>query len=413
MKSVFTFLLLLIFITTVYSQTPVDVVTGQSYANEVYYNFENNTLKTVPRNSWDIAFKTNQMTVSVLANNGVGINIYTWTKGAIGNWSTLDTTGTAWKPMFNSTVDWEMGAFNVNSIVGDDFDYGWGKYNMTSHNIVGDSIFIIKLVNGTFKKFAIKQKNAILNTWTIQYADLDGQKDTTVTIKANDYKSKTFIHFSLATNKVVEQEPAERWQLLFTKYIASIQNTPYNVTGVLANSGVKIQQVNGVSQTDFVDYNTSMFNDTLSQIGSDWKTFNMATFQYTVAPDVVYFVQDTTGTDKAIWKLYFTAFSGSGTGTYSFVKQKMITTGVKSLSEKNLTVYPNPASQELNVIHDFSGKTEFTIYNISGQPVYKSQYSESAGLNKQTMNIGALPAGMYSLHVRSGNEVKTVKFIKK
>ena len=413
MKSVFTFLLLLIFITTVYSQTPVDVVTGQSYANEVYYNFENNTLKTVPRNSWDIAFKTNQMTVSVLANNGVGINIYTWTKGAIGNWSTLDTTGTAWKPMFNSTVDWEMGAFNVNSIVGDDFDYGWGKYNMTSHNIVGDSIFIIKLVNGTFKKFAIKQKNAILNTWTIQYADLDGQKDTTVTIKANDYKSKTFIHFSLATNKVVEQEPAERWQLLFTKYIASIQNTPYNVTGVLANSGVKIQQVNGVSQTDFVDYNTSMFNDTLSQIGSDWKTFNMATFQYTVAPDVVYFVQDTTGTDKAIWKLYFTAFSGSGTGTYSFVKQKMITTGVKSLSEKNLTVYPNPASQELNVIHDFSGKTEFTIYNISGQPVYKSQYSESAGLNKQTMNIGALPAGMYSLRVRSGNEVKTVKFIKK
>lgn len=411
MKTIFTFLLLILFSTSVFSQTAVDVSTGASYANEVYYNFDNDILKTVSRSSWDIAFKTNQMTVSVLANNGAGVEVYTWPKGAIASWSTVDTTGMAWKQMYNSIVDWEFGAFNANYERGNDFDYGWGKYNMASHNITGDSIFIVKLADKSYKKFAIKQKNAIQNVWTFQYADLDGKNDTTITLKANDYKTKTFIHFSIANNAVVEQEPAERWQLLFTRYFD--YNIPYFVTGVLANSGVKIQQVDGVSQTDFTDYNTEMLIDTLSEIGSDWKSFNMATFQYVVVPDVVYFVQDTESDDKSIWKLYFTGFSGSATGTYSFMKEKMATTGVNTLSQRNLTVYPNPASHEINVIHDFSGNTEITVYNISGQPVYKTQNFETEGLNKQTLNIGSLPTGMYNLHIRSGNEVKTVKFLKK
>ena len=411
MKSIFTLLFISIIFTSAFSQVPVNVVTGENYANEVYYNFDNDALKTVSLSSWDIAFKTNKMSVSALANNGSGVMIYTWPKGAISDWETVDTTGMVWKPMYNSIVDWELGAFNANTIPGNAFDYGWGTYNMSSHIISGDSIFIIKLANGDFKKFAIKQKNSVQNVWTFNYADLDGKNDTTITINGNDYMAKSFVHFSLTNNVVVDQEPNERWQLLFTRYYD--YNIPYYVTGVLTNSGVKVQQVRGVSQSDFEDYNISLFNDTLSQIGSDWKSFSMATFKYVVSSDVVYFVQDTAGTDKSIWKIYFTGFSGSATGTYSFTKMKMGTTGIKNLSERNLTVYPNPANQEINVIHDFSGDTEITVYNISGQPVLKSKNTESAGLNKNTLNIGALPAGLYSLHVRSGNEVKTVKFLKK
>ena len=411
MKSIFTFLFLILMITSAFSQTAVDVVTGENYANEVYYNFDNDTLKTVPRSSWDIAFNTSQMSVSVLANNGSGMMVYTWPKGAIGDWETVDTTGMAWTPMYNSIVDWEYGAFNANTEPGNELDYGWGTYNTSSHYISGDSIFIVQLASGEFKKFAIQQKKAVQNVWTFKYADLDGKKETTVILNANDYAGKSFIHFSIAYNVVIEQEPVERWQLLFTRYYDP--TIPYYVTGVLSNSGVKVQQVGGVSQTDFEDYQTEMFNDTISEIGSDWKSFSMATFTYVVAPDVVYFVQDTEAADKSIWKLYFTGFSGSATGTYSFVKKKLGTTGVNSISERNLTVYPNPASQEINVIHDFSGATEITIYNISGQPVFKTQNFEGTGLNKNTLNISTLPTGLYSLLVRSGNEVKTVKFLKK
>lgn len=411
MKTISALLFSILIITSAFSQTPVDVVTGESYANEVYYNFENDVLKTMPLSGWDIAFKSDLMSVSVLANNGSGAMVYTWSNGGIGDWETVDTTGMTWTPMYNSITDWEYGAFNANTEAGNEFDYGWGTYNPISHFISGDSIFIIQLASGDYKKFAVKQKKAVQNEWTFRYADLDGLNDTTIVLKANDYAGKSFIHYSIANNAVVDQEPAERWQLLFTRYYD--YNIPYYVTGVLANAGVKIQQVNGVSQSDFEGYDTSMFNDTLSEIGSDWKSFNMATFQYEVASDVVYFIQDTTGIDKSIWKFYFTGFSGSATGTYSLTKIKMNTTGVNNFSERNLTVFPNPASQDLNVIHDFSGTTEITIYNISGQPVFKTQNFESTGLNKQTLNISSLPTGMYSVFVRSGNEAKTVKFLKK
>lgn len=411
MKSIFTFIVFILFTTIAFSQTAVDVATGEGYADEVYYSFENDILKTAPRNSWDIAFNVSQMSVSVLANNGIGVMVYTWPNGVAADWGTLDTTGMAWTPMYNSIVDWEYGAFNANSEIGNDFDYGWGKYNMTSHYITGDSIFIVQLASGDFKKFIIQQKKAVQNVWTFKYADLDGQNDTTITLNANDYKGKSFIHYSIANNRVIEQEPAERWQLLFTRYFDP--TIPYYVTGVLSNAGVKVQQVKGVSQSDFKDYELSMFNDTISELGSDWKSFSMATFQYVVAPDVVYFVQDIAGTDKSVWKLYFTGFSGSGTGTYSFIKEKLDATGINNFSTKNLSVYPNPASQELNIIHDFSGDIEITIYNISGQPVLKTQNFENIGLNKTLLNISSLSTGMYSLHVRSGNEAKTVKFLKK
>ncbi len=410
MKSIFTFLFSVLAITSAFAQTSVDLVTGANYADDVYFSLENNDLKTTPRNTWDIAFTSQQMSVSVLANNGAGAMVYTWPMGKIDNWETVDTTGMVWTPMYNSIEDWEYGAFNANTEIGNDFDYGWGTYNMISHTIGGDSIFIVKLAGGEFKKFAVVQKKAIQNEWTFKYADLDGQNDTTITLNANDYKNTSFIHYSITNNQVVEQEPAERWQLLFTRYFD--YNIPYYVTGVLANAGVRVQQVNGVSQTEYKDYTVSMMNDTLSEIGSDWKSFNMGTFQYDVADDVVYFVQDTLGADKSVWKIYFTGFAGSSTGTYSFVKEKLGATGINNVSERNLTVYPNPARNEINVIHDFSGNIEITVYNISGQPVLKSQYFESSGLNKNMLNVSALPTGMYSLHLRSGNEVKAIKFLK-
>ncbi len=410
MKTIFTFLFLIYLGSSIFAQTPVQVITGADYANEVYYNFENDTLKSSPRNSWDIAFATNQMSASILANNGAGVMLYSYPGGTIDDWSTVDTTGVEMTPLYNSIEDWELGAFNDATDTSNIFDYGWGVYNMSTHNVDGDSIFIIKLTNGDFKKLAIIQKNSIQNQWTFQYADLNGENDTTVTVDVDDYAESEFLYYSVVNDSVVGQEPDERWQLLFTRYYD--YNIPYYVTGVLANKGVQVQQVNGVSQEAFVDYNTSLSNDTLSSIGSDWKTFNMSTFQYEVASDVVYFVQDTVGTDDAIWKLYFTGFGGSSTGIYSFVKMKMEVTGIKTISERNLAIYPNPASSEINVIHDFSGDTEITIYNISGQPVFKTTSMQNSGLNKQVVNVSSLPSGIYSLMLRSGNDVKSVKFLK-
>jgi hypothetical protein len=413
MKQILTTLFILMVTAAVFAQTPVQVITGANYNNEVYYSFENDTLAVESRGNWDIAFVTAKMSVSVLANNGSGLVLCTYPKGTINDWATVDTTGMVWNPLFNSIEDWEMGAFNAGTDTSNVFDYGWGVYNMATHNIAGDSLFIVKLPDGSFKKMAIIQKNSVQNQWSFKYADLDGQNDTTVTFDADDYSSRGFIHYSLKNKQIVEQEPAERWQLLFTRYYD--YTIPYYVTGVLTNSGVSVQQIGGVSQADFKDFAPSLFNDTISQIGSDWKSFNMGTFLYDIADDVVYFVQDTVGTDKSVWKIYFTGFSGSGTGTYSFVKEKMILTGAETIengARGNVTVYPNPATSQINIIHDFSGKTEISIYSVSGQRVFSRSVVESIGLNKQIINVSGFTPGIYNAVVRSGNRSVSSKFVK-
>ena len=91
----------------------------------------------------------------------------------------------------------------------------------------------------------------------------------------------------------------------------------------------------------------------------------------------------------------------------------MVATSSKSISERILNVYPNPANHELNIIHDFYGNTEYTVFNMAGQPVLKVQSVEQNGLNKQTLNIGHLLTGMYSIQVRSGADVQTMIFLKK
>ena len=61
--------------------------------------------------------------------------------------------------LHNSDTSWNYGAF-ISTQSNDMFDYGWGVYNIQTHNIVGDSLFIIKTINGNWKKLFIKRKTS-------------------------------------------------------------------------------------------------------------------------------------------------------------------------------------------------------------------------------------------------------------
>jgi hypothetical protein len=144
------------------AQVEKEVVTGPGYADDVYYSLENGSVVTVQRDNWDIAFITKQMSVSILANNGAGVVLYTYPDGDLSDWATLDTTGIElWTPLFNSIETFDKGAFNSNTIPGDDFDYGWGRYNMSTHFIEGDSLFVIRTIAGDTLKMAIIKKDAV------------------------------------------------------------------------------------------------------------------------------------------------------------------------------------------------------------------------------------------------------------
>ena len=131
MNKFFTILIASVFTLGSFAQTTIDVVTGAGYANDAYYSFTSGTVSTSPRTDWDIAFSTNRYSINILANNGTGVELYTYPDGDISAWSSLDTSGmSSWTPMYNSIEDWSDGAFLQNIDTADSFDQGWGRYNM-------------------------------------------------------------------------------------------------------------------------------------------------------------------------------------------------------------------------------------------------------------------------------------------
>ena len=71
----------------------------------------------------------------------------------------------------------------------------------------------------------------------------------------------------------------------------------------------------------------------------------------------------------------------------------------------NFTVYPNPATNTINIKTNFNIK-EYSIYNITGQKVQAQE------LKNNTINISYLPMGIYLLQLHSKNRNNSIKLIK-
>jgi hypothetical protein len=402
------------------AQEQKEVVTGASYANDVYYSLENGTVSTVQRDNWDIGFVAQVMSVSVLANNGSGVELYTCPDGTIDDWATLDSAAMDWdsmlaSPMYNSLETFDMGAFNMNTIPGDDFDYGWGRYNMTTHQITGDSLFVLKTVSGAYKKVAIVQKNPMANTWEFKYANLDGSDEQVVPLNAADYIDNYFVHYSIDSMKFQDREPAMAdWDMLFTKYYD--YTIPYSVTGVLINDDhVMAQEVReaGMDQATHNTYKDSAFKSDISIIGYDWKKLNES-FAYDLIDTVVFYLKSYSDTDSSYYKLYFTDFSGSmGGGIYTFMQEKM-DFGVSTEDTQELdffNVYPNPAGEQINVVFDRNGQADIEIIDMTGRIVYSRRYN-SGGFTNYSVDISSLNPGVFFIRVSAEGESNVRRFIK-
>jgi hypothetical protein len=394
------------------AQEEKEVVTGAGYANDVYYSLENGTVTTVQRDNWDIGIITQVFSVSILTNGGSGVELYTYTNGDTANWADLDTTGMMWKPLYNSLETWDEGAFSANATGHP--DYGWGMYGGMGL-ITGDSLYVLKTIAGNWKKLAIVEKVSAANQWEFKYANLDGTEEMTVNLNANDYPEPSFVYYSLDSMKLQEREPAiAEWDLLFTKYW---DNTiPYSVTGVLANEDhILLQEVreSGMDQSTHNSFEEADFTSEISVIGSDWKAFNMGTFSYDIIDTVVYYVKAYGETDSTYYKMYFTGFSGGMTdGKYTFMQEEIM--GVSNRTPdavQLLEVYPNPASDQLNVVLDHEGEIRISVIDITGRMLQSNSYV-SGGFNTQTLNISDLDPGLFFIRLEAGTKSQVVRFIK-
>ena len=84
-------------------------------------------------------------------------------------------------------------------------------------------------------------------------------------------------------------------------------------------------------------------------------------------------------------------------------------TGLDEISRSNVSVYPNPAQNFLNVKGLELNNTEVQIFDISGRIVNASLFK----VNNSTIDISSLAKGTYHLVLSNNSEkVDTVKFLK-
>lgn len=81
--------------------------------------------------------------------------------------------------------------------------------------------------------------------------------------------------------------------------------------------------------------------------------------------------------------------------------------GVSDLVAADFSVFPNPASNVLNINSKVSQNLTYKINNTTGQLMQQGKVTD----NK--INISVLPKGVYMISLKTGDSVQTIKFIKK
>ncbi len=80
----------------------------------------------------------------------------------------------------------------------------------------------------------------------------------------------------------------------------------------------------------------------------------------------------------------------------------------------DLTIFPNPASSELNIRLNAEkpGKIQFKIYDIVGKELYCQSESILSRNYGKTLSVNSLPSGIYLIQISIGNSKFVSKFIK-
>ena len=293
---------------------------GTNSNQDVYYSLDQGTVSTVTRTDWDIEFSTSTQSATIRINEGAGVQLYC--VGDTNQWdSFVSFDAGSYSELLNDKTDWSIGAFNQNA--SSMINFGWGTYNMVEHNVYADSIYVIKLSDGNYKKLFIRERNGLTGTYFLRWANVDGSDEVNTSFSCAPYVDQVyFIQYSIVNSEVVEAEPSkDNWDFMFTRYNIVIPAGPgmemvYPVTGVLSNPDVSIAKVTGVPvQSANITDSPSGFSSVADAIGYDWKESDPVTHEISLVDSLSYFIE---ALDGKTYQLYFTEYGGLDQGIIDF-----------------------------------------------------------------------------------------------
>ncbi len=383
------------------------------YTNQTFYQMSSGVVSSVSNTDWDLGFQLRGFAASILINSKNNVQLYRANKD-VSEWSSMtasDTTGYLNNPayqQFNSDTSWDFGAFNVTTDLTNAFDLGWGMYDFATHAVLGDSIYFLKLSNGTVKKFMVESLTG--GIYYFRTANVDGTGDTQSSISKAPYLGKFFVYYSVQNGQIINREPTYNgWDLSFAQYLTT---TPYvyKVTGVLSNDSVEVAKAYPCDAATVTPSGLTFTQD-INRIGFDWKTFDMNTFTYVMEDSTVYFVRDRAG---AMWKMIFTGFDGSSTGNFYFDQEAVTATGLEDNSPvQTYGLYPNPAqgSTRLVLTAAVAGSATVSLIDISGRVVDNRAVQLTGGLQLLDLDLSACKSGLYQVVIATSEGRQTTRLV--
>lgn len=424
-------LLTIVFCLTIYINTSAQIVANDSVEigtdskNTVFYGLGTGQKTTASYNDWHLAvsIRATQFPASPLGgttiriNEAFGVKVYYVPNTNAAGFSNLDTTGyRTWTRLHDCDTAVDDGALNSNRDHTNIYDFGWGLYNASNHNVVGDSLYLIELPNGELKKFLVV--NLARDTaFNLKYSSLDNSDVQEIEIVKRNYLGKEFVYINLADNSVTDKEPfTPDWDLQFLKYSANdiIAGKAVATVGVWLNKGVTAAKRAHHDATDN-DLSGLNYSGNLNAIGWNWKypgsflsllsgknIFENLEFYYTV-DSLAYFVKVKNGD---VYKVVFTKYNVNN-GRICFYKEKISATGINETTAlQGISLYPNPANEVLNIVLPAANAT-LRVMDMSGRLITETTSTE----NIIQLNTSEFATGVYLLQTTIGSKTAVHKFV--
>lgn len=77
-----------------------------------------------------------------------------------------------------------------------------------------------------------------------------------------------------------------------------------------------------------------------------------------------------------------------------------------------ISIYPNPASTQINFIMPGRGNQTIELFDALGKLVTEKKFENNFDVNQNVMDVSTLPAGLYTGKISNGKSVQNFKFIK-
>jgi hypothetical protein len=353
---------------------------GSALNKKVYVNLSEGTTISYDNNTWEFAFDNRAQNAAILVNDANTTEVFYIDNQT--DFENLDTTGLSSSlALQNSWTTWESGALNDLANPQDPFDFGWGSYNMSTHTVQGERVFVLKTSNGELKKVLIE--DLANNKFYIRYANIDGSNEVNAEIDRTQYAKRRFTYFDFDTNASLNLEPdSTMWDFVFTSYHGS--------AGVLMNYQVSAKSFERGTQNDWDDIQN--LNSGIQSIGKTWYKVNTSNLE-----NIAYQVNARNGTNY--W-LTITDAQLTSSGDVTFKVGDITSIDNPNKNTNQISFFPNPLIRGNTLTINATSNTNYSIYNTAGVIV------ENGVLVKGNNNINTstLSPGVYFLNSNTGKQ---------